>query len=85
MLYLNYSQNWAFHVDLGTGALFILLGSVWAAQMCFHEICTSELVTSRREGASHCAAHTTSAQCSSYCVCRFSHFGCVDSLRPHRL
>lgn len=50
VLHLNYSQNQALHVDVGTGAQRIvvavhLTSTVWAKQMCFHGIYILELVT----------------------------------------
>lgn len=33
VMHLNYSWNWASNVDLGTGTLFIVPGTVWARLM----------------------------------------------------
>lgn len=50
ILHLNYSQHWAFNVDVGTGAQGIVVpvhftSPVWAKQMCFHGLYILELVT----------------------------------------
>lgn len=50
LLHLNYSQNWALNVDLGTGAQGIVVpvhftSTVWTKQMYVHGICILELVT----------------------------------------
>lgn len=52
ILHLNYSQNWAFSVDIGTGAHWYwrivvpvhFTSTVWA-KLCFHGLYILELVT----------------------------------------